>query len=150
MQLADQLLEAAGFSTLFVVHVEETFSRLWHRTYLISLRSLIKRSIFNRVIFLNSHIEKDGRMEALLDLRGEDWEWAWGYEPEMFEDQPEEQKWVVPAHQGLYTWVPPQMRGVKQGNFGAVSVLGGAKDECLACWCSVLEHCHIRLKFSPN
>lgn len=141
-----QLLEGGG-KTLFIVHVEEAFRRFYNKTYLMRLRSLVMRPSYDRVIFLNSNVDHWGRMAELQDLRGEDWDWSWGYEPAMFDGDTEEQQWVIECptpHQ--YTWVPPEMRGVTQAQLGSVSIMGGHGDECLADWEAVLRHCDVEYR----
>lgn len=133
-------------NVLFLVHVEETFRRMFGPMYVQRLRKVCRSSKYHSVIHLTSHVNDDEPIRELVDLIGEEIDFAWGYEPEQFDSDDPEQFWIIPANSvHEYTWVPPELR---DGAFSDCNIYvgGGYRSECLADFLSVLEHCGLSYK----
>ncbi len=124
-------------STLLLVHIEDNFRKHWPDFYLETLTDYMKK--YDGPIIHCTYEKPSDIIKPFLT--GEIY-WGWGYEPEVFENQPDEVPWVIEssswAHE--YTWIPHELRHWTEG---PVLLGGGAIGECLQDMVCVLNHMNI-------
>ena len=134
-------------SVLFVVHCETMFEYLMSDSFHSRLAEEVYGGGYTRVIVLESGLIGDDneRLPYLFGSRIESEDWSWGYEPFMFEDDPEEAQYVIEgsaAHE--WTWVPHFIRdNLEYWRGMEVYVAGGCDYACLEDWRCVLNHMDI-------
>lgn len=129
---------------LLLVHVEETFRRFFTPNLLDNIADAVESGEFDEVIHFTSNVNDDTPVEEIAHLMDEDVCWGWGYEPEVFEHQPEEIPHVIESIGHAWTWVPPELREWADRLRGSDIVLGGGYHcECLADMESVFRHLNI-------
>ena len=129
---------------LLLVHVEETFRKHFpDAMYVQRLIQSCKARKYDRVIHCTSMLEDMAPIQEIADLIDTEIDWAWGYEPDIFDD--DEIKWIIPAPNSLHdwTWCPLELRD-GQLNDCIVWLGGGHYSECLADMVAVLEHLGIK------
>lgn len=136
-------LKSNGVSTLFVVHCSEVFNRWSGDGYCQSVANYIQK--FDIVIYLTTDLA------PLPDCFGNNpneqvWEFSWGYEPDSFDD--DEKQFVIPSNGHEWTWIPKEIR--TKPDLGKITVIGGAVNECLADWESVLDHLNYSYERNGN
>lgn len=125
---------------LLLVHIEEQFRSRLSDEYLARVRQACKRADY--VVHASSNFGYDLYVPELEGVIDETIDWAWGYEPEAFDYDEDEKKWVIPTVNSMheFTWVPPLFRRP----FNRYLAVGGGCDgECLADMLSVLQHQNI-------
>ncbi len=127
---------------LFLVHVENSLVHLMPRGYLHDVCKHIDSSDYDRVYHFSSGLGLTGD-DVVDELKGwidEEIDWAWGYEPEVFEHNPEELPYVIESSGHDYTWIPPFLRDSSLWNGVDITLGGGCDSECLQDMVCVLNH----------
>lgn len=130
---------------LLLCHVEEMFRRYFpDKMYVNRLIRACYSSKYSKVIALVSGVEDWEPIEEIKHLVTETIDFSWGYEPESFlHDEEDELPWLIDAsHKSAheYTWVPPEFRCPSFFHDTNIFVGGGCDGECLADLEVVLEH----------
>lgn len=129
---------------LLLVHVEETFRSYFRPGMLEMIADAIGEGEFDEVIHFTSNINDEQPVEEIACLVDEDVSWSWGYEPEVFETQPEELPFLIESSGHDWTWVPPELRQwASRLRASKVYLGGGCDSECLADMESVLRHLQV-------
>lgn len=127
---------------LFLVHVEDTFRRFFpDPDYPLRLAEACRSGEYDVVWVMVSNIDDDEPIYEVREHVGHhQWiDWAWGYEPSMFEGK--ERKYVIDALGHEFTWIPPEIRDMEQDLKKAKVYVGGGYDsECLQDFCDILDH----------
>ena len=129
---------------LFIVHVEPMFEEFWSDDFLNDLADEMEKH--DHVIILNSDVSN--HYPWLHTMAHEVWDWTWGYEPCMFDN--DEQKHVIPASGHEWTWIPHQMRDDPWVTKQELFVAGGCQGECLEDWFNVLESLELSFTAIPQ
>lgn len=133
---------------LFLVHCEEAFRKFFpDKMFPLRLRRACQARKYDRVIALESNLDRDYTLiHEIADVVHQKIDFSWGYEPEMFKDDPEESKYVIPASSchGT-TWIPPEIRDMHLENY-RVHVGGGCESECLQDFLDILDHLDVEYK----
>lgn len=148
---------------LFLVHTEDypSWNEKVHPRMYWDLQEHIVEDSYHRVIWLSAEAITGAKIHPQLEYLNDDtWYWEWGYEPEMFTDDPNgieipynmitgdtfeevELSNLILSSGHEYTLIPEELRkehvveGLKNCN---VFVCGGFDGECLSDWESVLSH----------
>lgn len=129
---------------LLLVHVEETFRKFFSDDLLNNIEKAINNGEFDEVIHFTSGINNEEPVEEITTLVDEEIDWGWGYEPEVFENQPHELEHVIESIGHEYTWIPPELRErASRLKNCHVTLGGGYHAECLADMVAVLNHLDI-------
>jgi len=130
---------------LILVHIENVFRDKFPYDYLTIMQECAEK--YDRIIHCTSCIDDLHPCPEIRWMVGQEIDWSWGYEPEVFEDDPNELVWVIPASGHEYTWVPEELREgaslwrlLKQST---VHVGGGFETECLQDFLDVLDYVEI-------
>lgn len=127
-------------NVLLLVHVEETFRKHFpDAMYVQRLIHSCKARKYDKVIHCTSMINDDHPILEIVDLIDMEIDWAWGYEPDLFDG--EEADWLIESHYSLHdwTWCPTELRNGQLDDC-VVWLGGGHYCECLADMAAVLEH----------
>ena len=122
---------------LLLVHVEESFRSSFPPGYAARIRKFARRK--DRVIHCTSHVGDDRPISEILDVVGEEIDWAWGYEPESFDGDEKGHVIRTYGNHHEWTWVPPELRRWKPGDH-SITLGGGCDAECLDDMRAVLRH----------
>jgi hypothetical protein len=129
--------------TLFIVHVEDMFLNSQHGfddNFAYELAEYARK--FDYVVHMSSFLDSIKPHVAQLDyVVDEVIDWAWGYEPDMWNNDDTEQDWVIASSGHEWTWVPPELRNGRK--WGSITVCGGSDYECLQDFRCVLIHLDI-------
>ena len=131
---------------LFLVHIEPGMKPCMPLGYPERVAEIVDAAEYDRVYHMSSGFEREAHVWEIGYIITTEIEWAWGYEPETFEDQPDELPWVIESSGHEYTWVPPELRDLarllRNPNV-SVTVGGGHEYECMADFLCVLDHLEI-------
>ena len=131
---------------LFLVHIEETFRKFFERKEDYIENIINKSEEYDRVYHFNSCIDDLETVEELRHIITDEIDWGWGYEPECFESNPEERKFLILSSGHEYTWIPPELRSFDWDNV-EISLGGGCDGECLADMESILDELGVDYNF---
>lgn len=126
---------------LFLVHCEEMFrNRFPDPLFALRLRKACKEKKYDRVISLCSYVMEPGLIPEIKDC-SEIWDWAWGFEPEEFDE--EEKRYVIPANGHEWTWIPPELRDKGFFRNARVYIGGGCESECLQDFLDIMDYLRV-------
>ena len=131
---------------LFLVHIEDAMRPCMSPRYPERVAEVVFAAEYDRVYAMTSGFEHDPYIWEIGGVVTAEIEWAWGYEPEAFEDQPKELPWLIESAGHEYTWVPPELRNLARLlrlPDVSVTVGGGVDGECLTDFCCVLDHLEV-------
>ena len=114
---------------LLIVHVEESFRGYFDDTYIERLVETCNDE-GTTVVHLTSCIldfEPIHELEYLID---KEIEFRYGYHPNYFEDE-EEDQWIIPSNGHEYTWVPNEFRTNYLEGWSEIMLAGGSDSSCL-------------------
>lgn len=135
---------------LFLCHIEDSFRHLFpDPLYIPRLIKACQSAKYNKVIALVSNIMDYDPIPEIADIITDRIDFSWGYEPEQFENEPEEEKFILDAsYKSLHdwTWIPPELRDKSWATNSNIFVGGGCDGECLADFEVVLEHLEVDYK----
>ena len=127
---------------MVLVHIENTFRHLFPAGFIKNIHRYVKLGNFDQVIHFTSYINDECPINEISCLIDREIEWAWGYEPEMFNKK--ERKWLIQSSGHEYTWIPPIFRNKNEWRKTHIYLGGGYESECLADMKSILDKQRIK------
>lgn len=127
---------------LLMVHFEPAFREHMSDELVESLATtLVTRERFDWHIHFSSRLERASHIHEIDGLIDDEYDWGWGYEHDMFDDDEDENSWIINAGMSEHdlTWVPPELRGDRFKSFD-IFLAGGFSTQCLASMQAVLRH----------
>lgn len=132
---------------LLLVHIEETFRKFFDDDMLCRITEAIDNEEYDKVYHFTSGINDFEPVEEIRSHINEFVDWAWGYEPEAFEHDPDELQHIIESSGHEYTWVPPELRDSAEWlRHTDITIGGGYDGECLTDMECVLRHLEIPYK----
>lgn len=131
---------------LFLVHIEHGMLPCMQVGYPERVAEIVDAATYSRVYHMSSWIGSDAHLDAIAGVVTATIDWGWGYEPDKFEDEPEELPWLIESSGHEYTWVPPELRDLARllrSPGVCVTVGGGHEYECMEDFLCVLDHLEI-------
>ena len=132
---------------LFLVHVEEIFRPYFPDSmYVNRLRRAM--GLYDRIICLVSEVDDIHPIPEIVSSPHyyEQWQWGWGYEKEMFPEESEHEWIIATSSPHGWTWVPPELRDLKEWQKHEILVGGGYSSECLQDFRDVLGYVGINYR----
>jgi len=138
--------KALKSKTLFLVHIEEMFREEFPPMFV--QRVCKAMNDYNDIyIFISNAMECEPIREICrTGCFYTQIQWGWGYYPEQFKHDVNEQSWVIPANGQEYTWIPEELRCADNWKDHEISLGGGCRSECLQSMRDILDYQEISYK----
>lgn len=134
-------------NAMFIVHVEDSFKGyMSEQTIPYILCEAMKHQC--DIFPLESHVDSWESCEEIQVLKEylpyQPIHFSYNYELDMFEEDDEDNNWIIESRGHEYTWIPPEFRNTEWlKQYEHIYVTGGARHECLDDFLVVLEYLDI-------